>query len=647
MNGAIEELGKIAEALVYEQREEEKRLAAVIEGKSLRIRRSEGVTWSPVTIEDQDFTFGGRVRLMVKMQHNAGLTGAFRTGSPVSIYQANEAGAPQVPAEVRIGIVRRANAASLEIILDGIPLTAAETHERWTLDARSDDRTFQRMARATSHWINTDDEGEQGLRDALLDEGALPEAVSHVRPQTALVGPPPALNPQQQAWFIDALNEPVLSLLHGPPGTGKTTALLAYVVEMVHRKKRLLLTAPSNAAVDLLVAGCAERGISAVRMGHPMRLSDEVQRFGLDMLVEADPEYKQVRDLRKRAKKAWQIVDRFHRNFGSEQRSERAAARHDAKSLQKEAFELERFIAERIIRQAHVVCATLSGSASEALATEKFDCVIIDESGQAMLPAALIAMRKSNRYILAGDPHQLPPVIKSDKARKMGLDESALARFMRSKSCAERITLLTEQYRMHPDIMAPSSEWFYEGRLQAAPEMLLHALPDILRSPWTFIDSAGCGFDEEKEEGSASTFNAAEAEFVLQRTLEILQACPDFQVGVIAPYRAQVAELMRQFDALGVQAGMRERVEFATVDAFQGQERDAIVISLTRSNSEGEVGFLKEYRRTNVAMTRAKHHLLMIGDGATLGSDSFYRQLIERAEESRAYFSAWEWLYAS
>jgi len=647
MNGAIEELGKIAEALVYEQREEEKRLAAVIEGKSLRIRRSEGVTWSPVTIEDQDFTFGGRVRLRVKMQHNAGLTGAFRTGSPVSIYQANEAGAPQVPAEVRIGIVRRANAASLEIILDGIPLTAAETHERWTLDARSDDRTFQRMARAMSHWINTDDEGEQGLRDALLDEGALPEAVSHVRPQTALVGPPPALNAQQQAWFTDALNEPVLSLLHGPPGTGKTTALLAYVVEMVHRKKRLLLTAPSNAAVDLLVAGCAERGISAVRMGHPMRLSDEVQRFGLDMLVEADPEYKQVRDLRKRAKKAWQIVDRFHRNFGSEQRSERAAARHDAKSLQKEAFELERFIAERIIRQAHVVCATLSGSASEALATEKFDCVIIDESGQAMLPAALIPMRKSNRYILAGDPHQLPPVIKSDKARTMGLDESALARFMRSKSCAERITLLTEQYRMHPDIMAPSSEWFYEGRLQAAPEMLLHALPEILRCPWTFIDSAGCGFDEEKEEGSASTFNGAEAEFVLQRTLEILQACPTFQVGVIAPYRAQVSELMRQFDALGVQADMRERVEFATVDAFQGQERDAIVISFTRSNSEGEVGFLKEYRRTNVAMTRAKHHLLMIGDGATLGSDSFYHQLIERAEESQAYFSAWEWLYPS
>jgi len=647
MNGAIEQLGELAEALVNEQREEEKRLAAVIEGKSLRVRRSEGVTWSPVSIEDQDFTFGGRVRLMVKMQHNAGLSGAFRTGSPVSMYQANESGAPQVPAEVRIGIVRKANAASLEIILDGTPLAAAETHERWTLDARSDDRTFQRMARALSHWINTDDEGEQGLRDALLDEGALPEAVSHAGPQTALVGPPPALNAQQQAWFIDALNEPVLSLLHGPPGTGKTTALLAYVVEMVHRKKRLLLTAPSNAAVDLLVAGCAKRGISAVRMGHPMRLSDEVQRFGLDMLVEADPEYKQVRDLRKRAKKAWQIVDRFHRNFGSEQRSERAAARHDAKSLQKEAFELERFIAERIIRQAHVVCATLSGSASEALATEKFDCVIIDESGQAMLPAALIPMRKSNRYILAGDPHQLPPVIKSDKARTMGLDESALARFMRSKSCAERITLLTEQYRMHPDIMAPSSEWFYEGRLQAAPEMLLHALPDILRSPWTFIDSAGCGFDEEKEEGSASTFNAAEAEFVLQRTLEILQACPDFQVGVIAPYRAQVAELMRQFDALGVQAGMRERVEFATVDAFQGQERDAIVISLTRSNSEGEVGFLKEYRRTNVAMTRAKHHLLMIGDGATLGSDSFYRQLIERAEESRAYFSAWEWLYAS
>ena len=647
MKTAIEQLGKLAEALVFEQREEEKRLASVIEGKSLRIRRAEGVTWSPISIEEQDFTFGGRVRLKIKMSHNAGLVGAFRAGSPVSMYQANEAGSPRNEDEVRIGIVRKATASAVDVIMDGAPLTGAELHERWTLDARSDDRTYQRMAAALSYWINTDNEIEKATRDAFLNCSEFPSFEDSMREGEHASAAFESLNALQKAWLNHALMCPAMSLLHGPPGTGKTTALLAYVVQMVQRKRRLLLTAPSNAAVDLLVAGCAKQGVSVVRIGHPMRLSDEVQSFGLDAQVEEDSEYRQVRDLRKRAKKAWQVVDRFHRNFGSEQRAERASARKDAKSLDREAIELERFIAERIVRQAQVVCATLAGAANTVVADERFDAVVIDEAGQAMLPGALIPMQLSSRYVLAGDPHQLPPVIKSHRALALGLEESALACFMRSKFCFGSTTMLTEQYRMHPEIMAPSSHWFYEGQLQPAAELTSQSLPEILRSPWTFIDSAGCGFEEEKEEGSESTVNPSEAEFVLQRTLEILTSCPSFQVGVIAPYRAQVTELERQFEELEECLNFRERVEFATVDAFQGQERDAIVISLTRSNAEGQVGFLKEYRRTNVAMTRAKHHLLMVGDGATLGSDDFYRQLMERAEASGAYHSAWEWIYAS
>jgi len=169
MKTAIEQLGKLAEALVFEQREEEKRLASVIEGKSLRIRRAEGVTWSPISIEEQDFTFGGRVRLKIKMSHNAGLVGAFRAGSPVSMYQANEAGSPRNEDEVRIGIVRKATASAVDVIMDGAPLTGAELHERWTLDARSDDRTYQRMAAALSYWINTDNEIEKATRDAFFN----------------------------------------------------------------------------------------------------------------------------------------------------------------------------------------------------------------------------------------------------------------------------------------------------------------------------------------------------------------------------------------------------------------------------------------------------------------------------------------------
>lgn len=647
MKTAIEQLGKLAEALVFEQREEEKRLASVIEGKSLRIRRAEGVTWSPISIQEQDFTFGGRVRWKIKMNHNAGLAGAFRAGSPVSIYQANEAGSPQNEGEVRIGIVRKATASAVDVIMDGNPLTGSEMHERWTLDARSDDRTYQCMKRALNHWINTDNEIEKATRNAFLNCSDFPVLEDSMRKEELRSYGFGSLNGLQKKWLDAALKRPAMSLLHGPPGTGKTTALLAYVVEMVQGKLRLLLTAPSNAAVDLLVAGCAKQGVSVVRIGHPMRLSDEVQPFGLDAQVEEDSEYRQVRDLRKRAKKAWQVADRFHRNFGSEQRAERACARKEAKSLEREAIELERFIAERIVRNAQVVCATLAGAANPALEDERFDAVVIDEAGQAMLPGALIPMQLSSRYVLAGDPHQLPPVIKSRRASAMGLEESALACFMRSKFCADSITMLAEQYRMHPEIMAPSSHWFYEGQLRTVAELKSQSLPDIIRSPWTFIDSAGCGFEEEKEEGSESTMNSSEAEFVLKRTLEILSGCPSFQVGVIAPYRAQVAELQRQFEESDEYLIYRDRAEFATVDAFQGQERDAIVISLTRSNAEGEIGFLKEYRRTNVAMTRAKHHLLMVGDGATLGSDDFYRQLMERAETSGAYRSAWEWLYTS
>ena len=647
MNTAIEQLGKLAEALVHEQREDEKRLASVIEQKSLRIRRAEGVTWSPIAIEEQDFTFGGRVRLKAKMQHNAGLSGAFRTGSPVHLYQANESGRPISKDAVRTGIVRKSKATAVEIILDGPPLSASETHERWTLDARSDDRTFRLMARALNHWINTEDEWERRTRDAFMGVGIEAEYAESKEEEGLPLVPQGRLNALQNCWMNHALSEPVFSLLHGPPGTGKTSAILEFVAQSVERKQRMLLTAPSNAAVDLLVAGCASKGIRAVRIGHPMRLGEAVLPFGLDAQVEKDPEYKQVRDLRKRAKQAWQIADRFHRNFGSDQRTERAAARQDAKSLEKEAYQLESYIAERIVRKAPVVCATFVGAANDVLVNESFDCLVIDEAGQAMMPGVLIPMQRSKRFVLAGDPNQLPPVVRSAAAQKQGLEESALARFMRSEGCRTSTTMLTEQYRMHPEIMHPSSQWFYDGRLQAAAGMTQVVLPEVLRGPWTFIDSAGCGFDEEKEEGSASTLNPSEADFVLKRTIEILAACPSFHVGVIAPYRAQVAELERKFETIDNHKDFRNRVEFATVDAFQGQERDAIVISLTRSNSQGEVGFLKEYRRTNVAMTRAKHHLLMVGDGATLGNDSFYHQLMESAEQSNAYHSAWEWLYDS
>lgn len=635
MNSAVEELGRLAHALVAEQREEERRLAAVLEKQSLRVRKAEGLTWAPVTIENQGFTFGGRIKLTLKKGQNGGLDDAFRSGSPVHFYQANEAGLPADGRAVRRGIVRKIRGGTTEVILDGDPLEAAALHERWTLDERSDDRTYRLMAEALSHWINTEDESEASMRNGLMGQGADQLPIE----TTPIVHP--SLNHGQRTWSAMAEAAGQLAILHGPPGTGKTTTLLAFVQRAVERGERLLLTAPSNAAVDLLVKGCVRQATTPVRIGHPVRLDADVVEYGLDAHVERDPEFKQVKDLRKRAENGWKQANTYHRNFGSEQRAERKAARSEARSLESEANAMEAYLSERIVRTGQVVCATLAGCADDHLKGKSFDWVIIDEASQAMLPAALIAMRRGPRLILAGDPLQLPPVVKSDEARAGGLAVSALERAMQGDHNATVSHMLTDQYRMAPDIMQFASDLFYDGRLCDARSSDVALDGKAVQ----FIDTAGCGFDENKEPVTGSTCNPDEAKFLVQRLMEQAAEFPEHGVAVIAPYRAQVDVLNRCIDdACSGHQDLRARIECSTVDAFQGQERDVVFISLTRSNASGEIGFLKEYRRMNVAMTRAKHRLLVIGDGATVGQDAFYAELFEAAEARGFYHSAWEWM---
>ena len=633
MGEVIAALGALAEALVHEQREEERRLATVLEGQSLRVRKAEGLTWSPVSINRQDYTFGGRVRLELQKGTHGGLDNAFRSGAPVHFYQANEAGQPIEKSAVRRGIVRKIRKDKMEVIIDGEPLDGAAMHERWTVDERSDDRTYRLMAEALSHWINTEDPDERSFRDELF----IQDMVAEIKPPMPVPESElPHLNAGQRAWIADAETGKSLSILHGPPGTGKTTSLIAFIGRAVTRGEKLLVCAPSNAAVDLLVTGCADRGWPVVRIGHPMRLDESVIQWGLDAQVEKDASFKQVKALRKRADASWKEANRFHRNFGPEERAARTHNKREARSLESEAADLESYIAERLVRDAAVVCCTLAGAADELVARMQFDWVVMDESGQAMQPAALIAMRRAKKLILAGDPFQLPPVIKSDEAIKKGLEISILERAM-----GPQVHMLTEQYRMHPQIMAPASAAFYEGKLQASARMPQHRCDE---QALLFIDTAGRGFEEEQAPGSESSLNKEEACFVIERVEELLANHPDYSIGIIAPYRAQVDQLITQMtERLGPNCFETNSITCATVDAFQGQERDIMVISLTRSNGTGEIGFLKEYRRMNVAMTRAKHHLLIVGDSATIGQDAFYRELIERCEETGSYRTAWEW----
>ncbi|MDE0871907.1 MAG: AAA domain-containing protein [Flavobacteriales bacterium] len=634
-----EELGALAQALVWEQREEEERLATLLKEHSLRFRKSKGLTWSPVSVEDQSYTLGGRPSLVLQKGANGGLERAFRVGAPVSIYQANEAGQPDSEGpKPRRGIVRKIRKGNVEVVLDGEPLSASEIHGRWTLDARGDDRTFFVMSQALSQWINVEDEHRKIFRDSLL--GLRPvertEELNFEGSEVLLS----RLNQLQIEWIREAWNRPSLALLYGPPGTGKTTTLLTMVEGLVKAGERVLLTAPSNAAVDLLVLGCAARNMKVVRIGHPMRLSDQVSNLGLDAQVQTEADFKQVKELRKRASQSWSAADRFRRNFGPSERQERTNSKREARDLEREARDLEDYIANRILRKSQVICSTLIGSADSILRDEKFDVVVIDEAGQAMEPAVWAAMLKAPRAVLAGDPQQLPPVVKSNRSLAAGLGTSLLEKLLSRHKAAPWKVILEEQYRMHQAIMEPSSQWFYDSALKAHTSVSGKQLAELV--PWSWIDTAGCGFEEEVEPEGVSTCNPEEARFVIDRLAELILQAPKASIGVVAPYRAQVQLLEELW--LDRSGNLSDQLEFATVDAFQGQEKDAMVISLTRSNQNGDIGFLKDYRRTNVAMTRARMHLLMIGDGATLGADPYFAHLMKMAEDSGAYRSAWEWM---
>ena len=432
-----------------------------------------------------------------------------------------------------------------------------------------------------------------------------------------------------------------LVLLHGPPGTGKTRTLVAGMRALMSSGQRVLASAPSNMAVDVMVERLAEEGLNVVRIGHPMRVSDSVASRTLDARVQAQPEFGRVVKTRQDAEQRQREADRYVRNFGPEQREARRAARADARAMRKEAEELEGYLSERVLREANVVCATLVGCDDRRLRGLTFDVAVVDEAAQALPPATLIPMRRADRLVLCGDPCQLPPTVKSREGEV--LKETMLERLIDEH--ADETVMLEVQHRMHASIMSAGNERFYGGKLKAHDHVAARTLSGI--KPWVWVDTAGCGFDEQRSEEGGSVSNREEAQFVLDRAVDWLTLHPGMSLGIVAPYSAQV-ELLKVLWTERVRDGERSLssadVTIHTVDGFQGQERDGMLVSLTRSNDRGEVGFLNEHRRIHVAQTRARMACMLVGDSATLTSDPYLGWLLEHAQQQDAYDSAWSWM---
>ena len=442
------------------------------------------------------------------------------------------------------------------------------------------------------------------------------------------------LNPEQGQALALCERALDVALVHGPPGTGKTTVLVEVIRRAVARGEKVLATAPSNLAVDNLLERLLAAGQDGVRVGHPARVLPALLDHTLEARVASHEAARIAKDLVAEALALRRSARKRRGRRGPGRYSEAREDERAARALLSEARALEERAEAEVLARTPVVLATLTSLGGNALGELRFALAVVDEATQAVEPACYLALLRCERAVLAGDHLQLPPTVLSAKAQAGGLGVSLFERLVEGRGEAAKVTLAV-QYRMHEAIMRYPSEALYGGALRAHPEAAGRALDD---APLEVVDTSGCGFEDATPEGSDSKHNEGEAELVAREVERLLErGVPPGEVAVISPYDGQVQRL-RQLLAHRLEEGL----EVDTVDGFQGREKEAVVVSLVRANPEGEVGFLADVRRMNVALTRARRKLLVVGDGATVARHPFYAGFLEHAQKAGAWRSAFD-----
>lgn len=645
------ELRHVQALMLLEQKEDQAQYKLKSSKAGLAERKRRGITWHPVTITREDIGFGGKV--VLELERPAGQDGLhlFQVGRNAALFGPAQ-GLPASDPPTLSGVITsvRRNRLQLTTSREDLPDWVSEGG-RLGIDLSFDEVSYREMNQAMGEVLRARGNRLAELRDVLL--GASPARFDPPRADDLFY--PSLLNDSQQQAVRHVISARDVAIIHGPPGTGKTTTLVQAIRETIRRERRVLVCAPSNTAVDLLTEKLAGQGVNVIRLGNPSRVSDLLLQHTLDARVMAHGSYGRMRSLRQTADQLRQTAQQHVRHFGPEERQQRQLLKEEARQLFLQADDLERFITEDVLESVQVITCTLVGASHRQIRHLDFETVFIDEAAQALEPGCWIAIARGQRVVLAGDHHQLPPTVKSEKAAREGLRETLFEKCIQRQPDTAR--MLTVQYRMHQQIMAFSSRHFYADRL-VAHESVRHAglgafdpafLPDL---PVEFLDTAGFGFTEITIPESRSTANPEEAALLLRRLTQLLAphdpgdaALRPLTVGVIAPYRAQINHLKDAIEAHERLSGLLQdrRLSVGTVDAFQGQERDIIAISLTRSNRIGEIGFLSDIRRMNVGMTRARRKLLLVGDSSTLGVHPFFQALLAHVESIGGYRTAWEW----
>jgi ATP-dependent RNA/DNA helicase IGHMBP2 len=630
---------KLQELIKLERAADQEQYREKVQARSLNGRVKEGTTWYPVRLNRSYIGTGERNVIELERTNQLDQPHAFGSGKTVSVFS-NATGNPNK--DHLNGVINYVRDNIMVITLNGDELPDWIEESLLGVDVMFDEMSYREMEFALKKILEAEDNRLAELREILIGN----DKPSFEHKIQVLSDAFQQLNPSQQGALQKISDARHVAIIHGPPGTGKTTTLTQSIKQCLQTDKQVLVCAPSNAAVDLLVDKLSELGINALRIGHPARVTEQSLGKTLDARIAAHPHYHELRSMRKRMEELRTQAFKFKRNYGWQEKNQRRLLLDESRVMKADADVLEFYIINDLLQQAQAICCTLVGASHPVLKGRKFPTAFIDEAGQALEPACWIPILKSQRVILAGDHCQLPPTIKSNEAARQGLSVTLFERLMNTKPAVA--TMLNVQYRMNEAIMAFSSKQFYNNDL-IAHESVKHGLLRLNQEPVEFIDTAGAGYSEKQNPETLSRFNDEEASLVIKVVECLIEEISverwleeKLTLAIITPYSAQVELLTKLAESSTLLEPLGKLISINTVDAFQGQERDAIVISFVRSNDKQEVGFLADIRRTNVAMTRARKKLIMIGDSATLTSHPFYMRLIEFVQERNFYKSVFE-----
>lgn len=633
-----EELKNLRAILKIEKEEDLNQYRKMVQETNVQERVKSGVSWYPIKVTQTGIGRGEQIFVEVERTNNLEIEHQLQSGKRGTLFCNIDNRANEQRAE---GVIAMATKTHLRIFLHQDELPEWIKDGKIGVDLLFDEGSYKEMDETLRLVSEAEHNRLAQLREILLGHKVAIFKENHIQINH------PKLNESQNTAVNLILKAEDVAIVHGPPGTGKTTTFIQAIKQVVKQEKQVLVTAPSNTAVDLLAEKLSLEGLKVVRIGHPARVSERLLNLTLDNQIANHDYFADIKSIRKKAEEYRTMAFKYKRNFGKAEANQRKMLMDEAKQLKSEAIKLEDYIVGDLMSSAEVIACTLVGANNVNLRDKTFKTIFIDEAAQALEPACWVPITKAHRVIMAGDHWQLPPTVKSYEAAQKGLNVTLFEKTIKRQTVD---VMLEVQYRMNEQIMNFSGEQFYKGKL-IAHDIVKNIVISEHEAPLEFIDTAGCGFNEQYQH-QRSVSNPEEGTLVLKHLANLLENIEyegksqigiDLNIGIISPYKAQVAWLTENLNSQEILEKYKAFISINTVDGFQGQERDIMYISLVRSNDNQEIGFLSDTRRMNVALTRAKKKLVVVGDSATLASNAFYADFLNYVEKHEFHKSAWEY----